>query len=251
MRAILEGHFGDAERLAVQAAEMGKRLGTENADGVFGMQMFSIRREQGRLPELAPVVQKLAQVDSPKSMWRPGLALLYAELGFQQQAHAELNRLAADEFAAVPRDALWLVCMSYLADVCTLLNDAENAAVLYPLLAPWAKRNVVAGFGVTCYGAASRFLGQLASIMSRWDEAELQFEHALSLNRTMGAAPWLAHAEFEYAKMLLARGRPDDRERAAELLDEARDISRRLQMPNLSNRVNKSKESLAEMTQRP
>jgi hypothetical protein len=37
----------------------------------------------------------------------------------------------------------------------------------------------------------------------------------------MGARPWLAHSQADYAGMLLARGQSDDLERARELADEA------------------------------
>jgi hypothetical protein len=50
MRAILRGDFAEAERLAEEAFEVGRASHGEVATGVYGMQMFTIRREQGRLP---------------------------------------------------------------------------------------------------------------------------------------------------------------------------------------------------------
>ena len=57
MRALLDGRFAEAERLARQALAFGQQAQVENADGVFGIQMFLLRREQGRLAELAPAVR--------------------------------------------------------------------------------------------------------------------------------------------------------------------------------------------------
>jgi hypothetical protein len=57
MRALLDGRFAEAERLAQQALAFGQQAQVENADGVFGIQMFLLRREQGRLAELAPAVR--------------------------------------------------------------------------------------------------------------------------------------------------------------------------------------------------
>jgi hypothetical protein len=54
MRAILGGEFAEAECLAERAFEAGREFSSEYADGVYGVQMFTIRREQGRLAEVAP-----------------------------------------------------------------------------------------------------------------------------------------------------------------------------------------------------
>jgi DNA-binding CsgD family transcriptional regulator len=77
------------------------------------------------------------------------------------------------------------------------------------------------GHLVSCYGAADRYLGMLATTLGDWERAERHFEAALVLNRRLGARTWLAHTAFEYARMLLARRAGDDRARAAGLLGEA------------------------------
>jgi len=51
--------------------------------------------------------------------------------------------------------------------------------------------------------------------------AERRCEDALTMNASMGALPWLAHTQKDYAEMLLARDGPDGRERACVLLDAA------------------------------
>jgi hypothetical protein len=44
------------------------------------------------------------------------------------------------------------------------------------------------------------------------------FEGALGMTARIGALPWLARTQDDYAKMLLLRGRPGDHDRARELL---------------------------------
>ena len=66
-------------------------------------------------------------------------------------------------------------------------------------------------------GSASRYLGILATTMERWPEAAQHFENALVMNDTMGAKPWLAGTQSDYAQMLLTRDGPGDRKRAGEL----------------------------------
>ena len=60
--------------------------------GVYGLQMFALRREQGRLGEVAPVLELVAprQVDQP--LWRPGLAALYSDLDMLDAAGESSRR---------------------------------------------------------------------------------------------------------------------------------------------------------------
>ena len=61
MRALLDGRFAEAERLALQARAIGQRLQAEGVAGAFGMQMFTLRREQGRLTSWSLVVRHFVQ----------------------------------------------------------------------------------------------------------------------------------------------------------------------------------------------
>jgi hypothetical protein len=69
--------------------------------------------------------------------------------------------------------------------------------------------------------------------MRRWDDAAAHFEDALAMNTAMGAGPYLAHTQHEYAAMLLCRGRPVDRKRAFKLLDDALTTAQDLGMRRL------------------
>jgi tetratricopeptide (TPR) repeat protein len=236
-RAVNAGRFDEAERLATEAHAIGQQLGVNNVEGVLGVQMFTIRREQGRLREIAPLVKHFVEERGASATWRPGLALIYADLDLRQDARSEFERLAADGFGSIPRDSLWQTSLCYLAEVCGYLEDAERAAVLYELLLPYARLTVILGNATVCYGATSRFLGQLASIRAQWDAAEAHFEHALDLNGRMGAIPWLAHTRVQYSRQLLRRGRREDVERAGHLLDEAVAVARQHGMHGLQSRV--------------
>ncbi|MBI3300870.1 MAG: helix-turn-helix transcriptional regulator, partial [Deltaproteobacteria bacterium] len=230
MRALMQGRFVDSERLAQEALTIGQRLQTENAAGIFGLQMFTLRREQGRLKELEPVVRYFVKEHTAAAAWRPGLTLIYSELGRTEEARAEFEHLAQHNFADLPRDGLWMGCMTYLVDVCTSLGDRARAATLYQLLLPYAGRNVVIGNAVACYGALSRYLGALATTLGRWDEAAQHFEDALAMNACMEARPWLAHTQYQYGTMLLARDQPGDGEKARALLSAALVTARELGM---------------------
>jgi uncharacterized protein HemY len=57
--------------------------------------------------------------------------------------------------------------------------------------------------------------------MSRWQEAAAHFERALTMNTSMSTRPWVAHAQHDYAAMLLMQGEAGPRKRAQQLIGEA------------------------------
>jgi len=245
MRELLEGRFEDAERHAHLGMECSQQMEVSNAEGVYGMQMFSIRRLQGRLQGLAPIISHFVTERPDASCWSPGLALVYAELGDETAARNEFEKLAYGDFAGIPHDSLWQTCLSFLSDVCAFLGDPERAAALYDLVLPYAAQTIVVGNSVACNGAASRHLGQLATVLEQWDTAEQHFQHAIEFNTKLRALPWLACTRHQYARMLLARGGPGDLEQASSLLTDALAMARLLDMRSLVKNVETDKKDNA------
>jgi DNA-binding SARP family transcriptional activator len=216
-RAQIDGRFDEAERLAAETLEIGRRGQSENAVHVFAQAMFNIRREQGRLAEVEEAVHDFIARYPAVPAWRCTLALLHVELGRMDAARAEFDALATAGFGALPRDAQWLIGMTLLAEVCGRLGDADRAGELYELLAPFAGRNVVVGRASTCNGSVSRHLGILAGLRGEWARAERHFGDALALHVAMGAGPFVARTQVSWGEMELARGAVDaGRERLAE-----------------------------------
>jgi tetratricopeptide (TPR) repeat protein len=234
--AILEGEFAGAERLAENAFEIGQKTAGEHVEGVYGLQMFTIRREQARLAEVAPVIKRFTEEHPEEVTWRPGLALIASDLGFKDAAQRMLAQLGETGFS-FPLDAMRSTTLAYLAEVCASLNDAVRAEALYAKLVSYRDMTITAGVATVCYGSTGRYLGMLADTLGSWDLSEEHFEEALKLNRKMNAWPWLAHSQQEFAHMLHRRGRKSDIVRADELLREARATAARLQMTALSSRL--------------
>lgn len=237
MIATHEGRFADAVPLAVQALRCGQRFDRANAAGIFGVQMFTLRRHQGRLGELAPVLRQFLGKASPGATWNPGLAVLHCELGDRDAARAVFEQLAAYGFAGMAQDAIRVASLAYLAEVCVWLGDRVRAATLFDLLLPYAERNLVFGAHTASFGAAARLLGMLATTLQRWDVAQRQFEFAIDFDQHTGGRPWLAHSRHDYAAMLLRRGGSGDRERALVLLEAALADARQLGMARLEQTV--------------
>jgi len=203
--ALCDGQLAEAEAMAERSREWGTLLTGRDASGTYGIQMFSIRREQGRLAELAPAVRILAGGAERDGPWRPGLVAVLAELGMEREARRELARIAADGIEGL-RTSLWTAALAYLADAACALGDESMAALVYPELAPLAGANVMIGHLVSCYGAADRYLGMLAATLGERERAEEHFERALELNRRMRMSTWVAHTAYEYARFLHGQG---------------------------------------------
>ena len=239
MRALLAGRLEEAEQLAQEGLAIGQPTQPQLAMAGFGLQLFAIRKEQGRLGELEATQKAFAQQYPKLPVVRTALALIYKQLGRETEARDEFERLAANDFADLPPDWFWLACVTNLTETCAFLHDAQRAATLYELLLPYAERTVVVGYAHTCYGSASRHLGLMAATMSRWEEAAQHFEDAIEVNTRLGARPYLAHTQEDYARMLIDRAQtgarpgdgPGDRDKAFRLLTEAIARYRKIGMP--------------------
>jgi DNA-binding CsgD family transcriptional regulator/tetratricopeptide (TPR) repeat protein len=233
--ALSDGELDAAEAMAARSEVAGRMLTGRDASGTYGIQMFSLRREQGRLAELASVIRILVAGEHERSPWRPGLASLLVELGMESAAKSELTQIASEGLDGF-RESLWLASLTYLTDASVAVNDETIAALLYPELAPLAGSNVMVGHLVAYYGAADRYLGMLAGTLGEWELAEAHFERALAANLAMEAKTWLAHTNYEYARMLLARG-DEHGDRAQALLIEADRLARMIGMTALCKRI--------------
>ena len=233
--ALSDGFLDDSEAMAHRSEEAGRLLRGRDASGTFGIQMFSIRREQGRLAELAPVIRVLAGGGRERGSWRPGFASLLAELGMEAETRRELDRIAAEGLEPF-RESIWLAALTYIADACAAIGHEPAAELIYPELLPHSTTNVMIGHLVVTYGSADRYLGMLAATLGEWERAERHFEQALELNEAMGARTWLAHTAYEYARMLLAARSASDRQ-VAGLLSRAGELASSIGQNALSGRI--------------
>ena len=160
--------------------------------------------------------------ESPaSSAWRCLRCWFAAHAGQFEKAHEDLDWLAANRFAALPRDANWLPAMFELTEAVCLLGDRPRAAELYRLLLPYGNRHISAMRGTVSWGSGQAMLGRLASTAGKLDQAALHFDAALVLERSWGARAWLVKTRASYATTLAARGGPGDHNRATALAREA------------------------------
>jgi tetratricopeptide (TPR) repeat protein len=185
MRALIDGRFEEAEELIEDALRLGRRAQGWDAGVSFTLQTFVLYREQDRLEEIEATIRRAVDEYPTRPMFRCILASLYSELGRKPEAQRTFEALSADDFARLPVNSNdWLFGMTFLSEVAAFLVDTRRAATLYGLMLPYAAY-VVSDPGDVSTGSASRFLGILATTMSRFDEAERHFDASLAMN-TLG-----------------------------------------------------------------
>jgi class 3 adenylate cyclase/tetratricopeptide (TPR) repeat protein len=239
LRALMSGRLQETE---AQMDDMIRHAGEEaNFRFTVSAQLFQLRREQGRVAELLGLLRAVVHLTPHMTAFRAGLALLCAELGDVAGARAELEPLAADDFAAVPWDVTGSACLALLAETCSLLGDAEHVGCLNELLLPHSGQLVVGAWGAVCLGAADRYLGLVAALEGRLDDAERHLDAALALEDGVGAAPLSARTRCAYAAALFQRGGRGDRQRARRLLQDAADTAEALGAAGLSAAVERTR----------
>ena len=203
---LLRGQLDEAERLATEALAIGRRA-HDPIVGIYHMiVLVGLRWEQGRLPELEATLRRFVDRFPANPGWGATLAVLLCEAGRHDEARAHLERLAADDFAGLPRNHLYLYHLAVLAITAHALGDGRRASRLYDLLLPYADRNVLpARLPLGTIGSASQHLGLLAATLSRWDEAAGHFQAAMEVHARMRAAPLLARSREHHARALRAR----------------------------------------------
>ena len=231
-RIILAGDLEEGER---RAHELGRATGQRDNDLYRTALLFQVRYDQGRLGEMEELLADTAAAFGGLSALRLYQALLFCELGRPEEAAEYYEPLAVTDFTALARDTGWGLAMMHCSAVCAHLGDRARAPVLFDLLAPYADQIVFTSAGAL--GAIAHHLAVLATISGDYAEAERCFTAAAATHERIPAPTWLARTRLEWARMLLARRRPGDTERARGFLDQALATAREFGLANIERQA--------------
>jgi len=207
--ALLEGKHDEAERWMEDARGFSDRL--PSATQTYLMQLYVLRFQQGRVHEFEDLLRAVSASDGRARLFAAHWA---SDKGDLEWARRELKDITDHPVEQGGEEQLMLLLGP---DVCHAVGDLAGAGRLEKRIKPWSAINF--GMGCTIYiGSASRQLGLLAETLGRLDDAERHFEDALAMNIRMGARPWVARTQLDYARMLRKRASDGDVARAQELL---------------------------------
>jgi hypothetical protein len=220
MRAQIAGDTEAAEHLATEALQLGIESGQPDATMFFGAQMGAVSTQRGTVGDMIPAIEQMA-AHSPEVATVVGAVLAAAHVEADQLDDA---RLLLAQFAAanfeLPLDFVWLAGMLSYASAAIGCRQAKFAGPLFDRLAPWADQ--FSTTGITAEGPVSTYLGGLATVLGRYDEADAYFVQAAAFNERASARFFAASTNLLWGKLLAERLGPGDTERAHDLLTRAR-----------------------------
>jgi hypothetical protein len=197
-RASLEGRFEDAHALVDGVAAIADDLAASTIPITVASQRVVFSWLEHGVGSIIDDVRPYADAVPAMPIWRAGLAASLAASGRRAEARLEYDRLAADDFAALPRDNLWLTAMVLLTETVAALELPAGAAAIYAQLSPFTGRNVVLPTAAFL-GPVELWLGILARVEGQGAKA-LEHLAAARLSATRnGARTSLARIEQEEA----------------------------------------------------
>ena len=193
--AILRGDHERSEQGAEAALQVGIESGQPDAFIFYTAQLLSARLQQGRLGELATMIEAAIADNPDLSAFQAWLALASLQAGDAGHARELLEAAAADEFASVPYDILWLASITMFAWAAVELRAGVVSERLYELLAPYHEQIQFIGTGGE---------GPATDLNTR---GNMKF-----------AAAW---TQLHWGRMVAERSAAGDTEKARELLTQA------------------------------
>jgi class 3 adenylate cyclase/tetratricopeptide (TPR) repeat protein len=218
--ALLHGDTEEAEHLATVALEVGTAGGQPDALAFYGVQLIGTRDEQGRMGELLSLIADAAEQNPLIPTYRAVLAAAHLDAGDEDRARELVDEGAAASFA-LPDDYAWFDGMLNYARVVVELRLRAHSEPLIELLAPF--RDQVPHNGLIPHPPVATFLGGLATVVDRFEEAESYFVQAADLNKRGEMKFAEAYTNMLWGRMLRTRNGPGDADRARQLLEQARE----------------------------
>ena len=169
----------------------------------YGSQLMVARDQQGRLAEIVELIADLADQNPGMPVYKAVLTWAHLEAGDEPTARQQFN-VAADGGFDLPQDSIWIDGMMCYASVAAQLRLIGPAEDLLAKLAPY--HDQVACQGVTFRETVATYVGGLASILERYDEAERHFAAADALTVRGGMAYARALNDLWWGRMLESRG---------------------------------------------
>ena len=192
--AILEGRFADAEQLIAELA--GAREPERQAvrgdpdlrrwSGIAGASTRSTRRRSS-----ASAAGPRSTPTAPASR---GCSRTRAE---PDEARAQIDWVAADDFARLGDDMNRLAALAELAQAMQVLADPTHAAGVHERLAPYADRNIANGRGAAGYGSAAHHLAVLEALLGARRRGRAS-RRRCARNAALGSRPWLERTQAAY-----------------------------------------------------
>lgn len=225
-RELLWGDCDRAEDIAEHGRALAHRAGVPDIEIAYLAQQFLLHRERGQLTDYLPVLDQALRAYGVMPAWQGLASLAWALTGHHDRAWKTVDRYAANDFADIPRNPLWVDTVCMFADAAAQTLHRQAADALLNLLAPY-RSHLAIEISVPL-GAVAHYLGVLATTTEQWQHAVNYLNEAEDIHDRMGATRWHNRTRLARARLCVLRGDPEEHNDATQLLDEvttrARDI---------------------------
>ena len=160
MQALAGRRFADCRAALAEAAALGARAGSDNAEVLVSTQRWLLCAESGDRDGLRAMLGELERAELPGAWPHITRALVLAQLGRVGQARAQLDAVAP----MVPdmvRDSEWLPAMVQLAETLAAIGPHALTGWLRDALTPYADLYAVEGIGAAVRGPVRHHLDRL------------------------------------------------------------------------------------------
>jgi hypothetical protein len=186
--ATMEGRLSDAETLASETLDFGLQIGAPDAFAMYAAQFFVLGTFAGRHGELFPLVEQATRENPSVLPFKLAYGIICVSVGQADVARVILREGMESGFAELPIDSFWMTSVIAYVIIAIELDDRDAAAQLLPVIEPNAAE--ISFNGVTSQGPVGAYVGKLASLLDRHDEAESHLRAALATATAFG---WTYH----------------------------------------------------------
>ena len=219
-RSLARGNFEDADRRAGEAERIGRGFDSTVAKQYRILHQMLILYCRGEIQYAESGLRELVERHPDFALSHAALANACSAIGKIAEARHALESLDLSEIPAVPGAFLHFV-LALAAEAVSRVGDEVRCRVLYQLLLPYARENVLMSWGAGLVGPVSHYLGVMATCLEEYTEAERHFSQAISMHGALRTTVLAASTERAFAEMLLRRGSSGDEEHASEYLRRA------------------------------
>ena len=230
--AALAGDIADAEKLAFEALEQSQATDQPDRITWFGVQLYMVRYEQGRMGELVDMAHaRIAK--SPRLLtWHCSLVMSLTELDRIDEARPVVRELLDAGYQRRRGEPHWIIGMMCLGSAVAAIGDPADAQTVYEALAPCEGR--WASVMPMSLGAVDRVLGELATAAGRLDDAERHFRSAIAAHDAAPTPGYAARSRLGLARVLVLQDDHANADAIADLTSQVRQLTDRYELPRVS-----------------
>ncbi len=222
---LYQGLLTEAEQAITDAFTSYGEMGSATLDAI-GIQLAVLHRELGNHAQVADMMRwKLSGYPGPP--YAMALALILAEQGDHDGARALIVEYEDSGIESGGEGVLQFMTLAFYAETLVMLGDRDRAESLYRAMEPAGGRTVAMFNGIAVFGSGSYYLGRLATLIGRFDEARQHLATAMKHHKAVGAKPYALRTLLAQAALAEAEDRPAD---AVAARDEATKLAESLGM---------------------